>query len=87
MAIFRPMKDHDICRKALKLDRSGDWEAAHELVDQLQSREAAAVHAYLHRKEGDQWNADYWYRQAGKTSFQGSLEDEWEQLWGAFSKH
>jgi hypothetical protein len=29
--------------------------------------EAHGVHAYLHRKEGDQENAAYWYAGAGKT--------------------
>lgn len=41
---------------------------------------AAAVHAYLHRKEGDIWNANYWYRTAGRKPFAGSLEEEWQAL-------
>ncbi len=80
------MNDHSTYRKALKLDRSGDWQGAHNLVDHLNNKEAAWIHAYLHRKEGDQWNADYWYRRAGKSSFNGSLEDEWQQLWDFFSE-
>ena len=79
------MTDRTTCRKALQLDQSGDWQGAHQLVDHLISKEAAWVHAYLHRKEGDQWNADYWYRRAGKTSFRGSLKEEWDQLWAEFS--
>ena len=42
----------------------------------------AAVHAFLHREEGVQWNAEYWYRQAGRPPFTGSLEDEWVALAG-----
>jgi hypothetical protein len=38
------------------------------------------VHAYLHRKEGDTWNADYWYKKAGKIRPKLSLEEEWEYL-------
>jgi hypothetical protein len=38
------------------------------------------VHAYLHRKEGDSWNADYWYRKAGKKRPDVSLEQEWETI-------
>jgi hypothetical protein len=38
------------------------------------------VHAYLHRKEGDIWNADYWYNRAKQTRPNVSLEKEWEQL-------
>ena len=73
----------ETCRKALKLDQQGHWREAHELVDSLNSPSAAWVHAYLHRKEGDLWNANYWYNRAGKPAFEGSLEDEWQQLWAA----
>ncbi|PVH26389.1 hypothetical protein [Sphingobacterium corticibacter] len=66
--------------KALWYDGKGDWRTAHDLVDQLSDRESAHVHAYLHRVEGDQWNADYWYNRAKKPSYVGSLEQEWEEL-------
>ena len=66
--------------KALWFDRHGDWDQAHDLADSLATRDAAWVHAYLHRKEGDIWNADYWYRRAGKTRPGASLEQEWESL-------
>jgi hypothetical protein len=36
------------------------------------------IHAYLHRKEGDIWNADYWYSKAGKKRPSVSLQQEWE---------
>jgi len=38
------------------------------------------VHAYLHRKEGDQANAGYWYRRAGKAAATCALADEWEAI-------
>jgi hypothetical protein len=41
---------------------------------------SAAVHAYLHRKEGDLWNANYWYRNAKRKPFTGSIDDEWKTL-------
>ena len=66
--------------KALWLDGQGDWDQAHQLVDHLGGSDAAWIHAYLHRKEGDQWNADYWYRRAGKTRPTVSLDEEWSQL-------
>jgi hypothetical protein len=46
----------------------------------LNGLDSAWVHAYLHRKEGDIWNADYWYARAKKTRPNGSLDDEWAQL-------
>ena len=72
--------------KALYHDYKGDWNKAHELVDGHPGKEAAHIHAYLHRKEGDQWNAGYWYRQANKEMFKGSLDEEWESLWQLFNK-
>src|SRR4051794_25650081 len=58
----------------------GEWDRAHELVQDDPSREAAWVHAYLHRVEGDLGNAGYWYRRAGKPAATGSLEAEWAAI-------
>ncbi len=69
---------------ALQADQNGDWQGAHDMVDGHPSKGAAWVHAYLHRKEGDQWNAEYWYRRADKPVFHGSLEEEWQMLWEVF---
>jgi hypothetical protein len=38
------------------------------------------VHAYLHRKEGDQENAVYWYRRAGKPVCDAPFEAEWRRI-------
>jgi hypothetical protein len=58
----------------------GDWDRAHKIVQDESSREAAWVHAYLHRVEGDLGNAGYWYRQAGQPTAKDSLEAEWERI-------
>ncbi|MBH5371646.1 hypothetical protein HZZ16_26770 [Bradyrhizobium sp. CNPSo 4016] len=58
----------------------GDWDRAHTIVQDESSREAAWVHAYLHRVEGDLGNAGYWYRQAGQPAAKDSLEAEWERI-------
>ena len=55
----------------------GDWDGAHRLVQDESSNDAAWVHAYLHRVEGDLGNAGYWYRRAGKPVAKGSLDEEW----------
>ncbi|MCL7987941.1 hypothetical protein M8998_08320 [Sphingobacterium sp. lm-10] len=70
--------------KALWYDGKGDWNTAHALVDQLNDQAAAHVHAYLHRVEGDQWNANYWYGRAKQPPFEGSLAQEWEALVQSF---
>ena len=56
------------------------WPRAHALVDELESTEGMAVHAYLHRREGSLSNADYWYRRAGRMYYRSALEDEWQAL-------
>ena len=66
--------------KSLWFDGKGDWQMAHQQVDHLSDRESAWVHAYLHRKEGDTGNADYWYRKAGRGRPDILLEQEWEDL-------
>ncbi len=66
--------------EALWWDAKGDWARAHGLVDALETPEGMAVHAYLHRKEGVTWNADYWYDRAGRKFHRPTLDAEWEAL-------
>lgn len=61
-------------------DGKGDWKTAHDLIDHLNDQSSAQVHAYLHRKEGDLWNADYWYKKSGTVRPDCTLEEEWEDL-------
>ncbi|MDB5239622.1 MAG: hypothetical protein JWP57_247 [Spirosoma sp.] len=67
--------------QALWYDANGQWEQAHNIA---QSREGELsydrLHAYLHRKEGDQFNAGYWYRRARTAVFAGTLQEEWAAL-------
>jgi hypothetical protein len=65
---------------ALWWDAKGDWARAHSLVDDLETPEGMAVHAYLHRKEGVAWNANYWYARAGRRFHRRGLEAEWQAL-------
>jgi hypothetical protein len=65
---------------ALWWDAKGDWTHAHALVDELETKDGMAVHAYLHRKEGAASNAEYWYQRAGRGFLRSSLEDEWTAL-------
>lgn len=71
--------------KALWYDGNGDWEKAHDQVDSMDGKDAARIHAYLHRKEGDQWNADYWYRRAGDSRPELTLVEEWKMLLAQFT--
>lgn len=55
----------------------GAWEAAHETVQADEGADAAWVHAHLHRVEGDEMNAGYWFRRAGQPHTKGDLDAEW----------
>jgi len=65
---------------ALWWDAKGDWARAHSLVDELETPDGMAVHAYLHRKEGVEWNANYWYDRAGRQYRRPTLDAEWRAL-------
>ena len=58
----------------------GNWDRAHGIAQDEETPEAAWVHAYLHRVEGDIGNAGYWYRKAGKPVATGVLDAEWEEI-------
>ena len=66
--------------QALWWDAKGDWHRAHDLVDGSNAEHSNWIHAYLHRKEGDEWNARYWYGRAGKPFPEFDLGQELRQL-------
>lgn len=66
--------------RALWWAAKGDWNRAHEIAQSEDGADAAWVHAYLHRVEGDLGNAGYWYRQAGQPVAKDSLDTEWERI-------
>ena len=72
--------------EALWYDGKGDWNKSHEVIQDVNSKNAAWIHAYLHRKEGDLGNAQYWYSRAGKTMPNVGLDEEWKSLVEHFLK-
>jgi hypothetical protein len=66
--------------RALWYDAKDDWESAHRIAQEDDSPDAAWVHAYLHRKEGDISNARYWYARAGRSALRGSFQEEWRDI-------
>ena len=58
-------------------DAKGVWKRAHKSAQRDKGPEGSWVHAYLHRKEGEQGNAAYWYGRAGKPVCRESLDAEW----------
>ncbi len=61
---------------AMDYDQEGKWDKAHETVQDLKHEMAFRIHAYLHRKEGDIINANYWYQLVGLESCNDSFESE-----------
>lgn len=82
-----PPSNISVYLKALWFEANNDWNKAHELIQDILSKEAYWIHAYLHRKEGDLGNADYWYSKAGRRRPEESTKEEWEDLVEHFLKN
>ncbi|MEV4606694.1 hypothetical protein MRBLMR1_001648 [Neorhizobium sp. LMR1-1-1.1] len=62
-----------------------EWEDVHNLCQQHEGEQAFDWgHALCHRIEGDDWNADYWYRRAGRRRI-GAISEEWTAMKAALS--
>ncbi|RRQ48286.1 hypothetical protein DZC72_11235 [Maribacter algicola] len=66
--------------KSLWFDAKGDWEASHDIAQDMHNQLGSWIHAYLHRKEGDRFNAGYWYRKAQRDFPEISLREELKNL-------
>jgi hypothetical protein len=74
-----PPEGISIAAKALWQARAGNWDASHDLCQDVPGAAGSWIHAWLHRQEGDLGNAGYWYSRAGREMpGKGvSLEEEW----------
>ena len=75
-----PPQDVSVYLQSLWYDAKNDWNKAHEIIQNAEDKTASWIHAYLHRKEGDTGNADYWYNRAGKKRPTVTLNEEWENI-------
>lgn len=66
--------------RALWYDAIGDWEASHNIAQDLHTDLGSWIHAYLHRKEGDEFNAEYWYSRANRSVPTITLDEELKQM-------
>lgn len=66
--------------KSLWHQAKGNWEASHDIAQDIHDTMGSLIHAHLHRDEGDDWNAGYWYRQAGRTFPTTSLKEELREI-------
>jgi hypothetical protein len=73
-------------REALDHAAAGDWQRAHEIVQEHEESDVANwIHALVHRMEGDLDNARYWYRRCGRKPADLSAAAEVEQIRAALS--
>jgi hypothetical protein len=52
---------------AIRHLKKGEWEKAHAIVQQDESKLGCWAHGIVHMVEGDLGNARYWYRRAGRA--------------------
>ena len=73
----------DIWPEALRAvwwEANGNWNNSHNIAQDIQSDVGNWIHAYLHRKEGDDWNAGYWYRRANREFPKNTLDEELDTI-------
>jgi len=75
-----PPEELSVYSKALWWAGRGNWERSHDLIQNVNDQQAARIHAYLHRFEGDLSNAQYWYSKANTSMPGATIDQEWENL-------
>ncbi len=73
-------------KKALDAAKNGNWDEAHDLVQNESDRLSSIIHGYLHRVEGDMFNANYWYNRASEEMIDNTLEEELERLYSLLAE-
>jgi len=73
--------------KALWFIKKGDWHAAHDIAQDLETPIGSWLHALLHLIEGDLGNARYWFAEAGRPVRKPSqIEELWDEIAGEVLK-
>ena len=86
LAQGEPPEGLSFALQTLWWDAKGDWDRAHQCAQKDEGKTGSAVHAYLHRKEGDAGNSAYWYRRAHRPVCRTSLDEEWAAIAGELLK-
>ena len=67
--------------KSLWFTKKGDWIAAHNIAQDIETPIGSWLHALLHLIEGDLGNARYWFAEAGRPVKKPSQIDElWDEI-------
>jgi hypothetical protein len=56
------------------------WSRAHEIAQDLESREGSYWHAIVHRMEPDAWNSGYWFQRVGRHPIFAALQSRAEEI-------
>jgi len=80
LTLPNPPEGLSVYLHAMWQDGRNNWDKAHDIIQDVNDKTAAWIHAYLHRKEGDVFNANYWYNRAGRRMPGYSLQQEWEEV-------
>ena len=75
-----PSLELDRALAGLWWDAKGDWDKLTNPRSKMKRPRGSWVHAYLHRKEGDESNAGYWYRRSGRSPSRATLQEEWTEI-------
>ncbi|MFI8378429.1 hypothetical protein [Leeuwenhoekiella sp. NPDC079379] len=71
-----PPPDWPETLQSLWYKANDNWEASHTIAQDIKHSMGSLIHAHLHRDEGDNYNAKYWYTKAGRAFPNISLKEE-----------
>ncbi|HRQ87360.1 MAG TPA: hypothetical protein PLA50_01075 [Bacteroidia bacterium] len=67
--------------RALWHAKAGEWDAAHDIAQEIPSPTGSWIHGLLHAIEGDFGNSAYWYHRAGQPPIRaGQIDAEWSRI-------
>ena len=80
LSLPAPPSDFSLHKQALWFAGRGDWENAHQIIQEMNDDFSSRIHAFLHRQEGDLSNAAFWYSKSGTPIPLMTIHQEWEEL-------
>lgn len=67
--------------KSLWYTKAGAWEKAHDIAQDIPTKEGSWIHGLLHAIEGDFGNSGYWFARAGEPPIsKEDIDSEWERI-------